>query len=85
MYDTNLSQKDINVYHETKAHSTMMFAYNVYPCTIPQDFFTVSTHWQDSFEIIYIKQGEGLVQVDFVMASDKKTGCVWNMKISFLI
>ena len=66
MYDTNLSQKDINVYHETKAHSTMMFAYNVYPCTIPQDFFTVSTHWQDSFEIIYIKQGEGLVQVDFV-------------------
>lgn len=52
-------------YHETKRHSDTMFAYNVYPCTIPMDFSFVPVHWQDSFEIIYVKKGSGLVQVDF--------------------
>lgn len=65
MNDTKILKKDTNAYHETKTHSTKMFAYNVYPCTIPQDFFFVSMHWQDSVEIIYIKHGEGYVQVDF--------------------
>ncbi|MBO5159823.1 MAG: AraC family transcriptional regulator [Lachnospiraceae bacterium] len=63
MSDTKKSM--INAYHETKRHSNMMFAYNVYPCTIPQDFFFVPMHWQDSVELIYIKRGEGIVQVDF--------------------
>lgn len=54
-----------NAYHETKAHTDIMFAYNVYVCTIPQDFPFVPFHWQDGFEIIYIKKGEGIVQVDF--------------------
>ena len=53
-----------NAYHETKKHSDTMFAYNVYPCTIPQDFSFVSMHWQDSVEMIYIKRGTGLVQID---------------------
>lgn len=57
-------QKQIAAYHETKRHSDTMFAYNVYPCTIPQDFPFVSMHWQDSVEIIYIKKGTGFVQVD---------------------
>lgn len=65
MNDTNMLKKETNAYHETKLHSGKMFAYNVYPCTIPQDFFFVSMHWQDSVELIYIKQGEGFVQVDF--------------------
>lgn len=52
-------------YHETKRHSDTMFAFNVYPCTIPTDFPFVPLHWQDSMEIIYIKQGSGIVQVDF--------------------
>lgn len=52
-------------YHETKRHSDMMFAYNVYPCTIPTDFSFVPLHWHDNMEIIYIKRGNGLVQVDF--------------------
>lgn len=52
-------------YHETKKHSDSMFAYNVYPCTIPLDFTFVPVHWQDSVEIIYIKKGKGLVFVDF--------------------
>lgn len=52
-------------YHETKRHSDTMFAFNVYPCTIPADFNFVPLHWQDSVEIIYIKRGTGIVQVDF--------------------
>lgn len=64
MSDTNQLKETINAYHETKHHSDKMFAYNVYPCAIPQDFFFVSMHWQDSVEIIYIKQGEGYVQID---------------------
>lgn len=64
----NLENKplnQLNAYHETKRHSDTMFAYNVYPCTIPQDFPFVPMHWQDSVEIIYIKKGTGFVQVDF--------------------
>ncbi len=52
-------------YQETKRHSDTMFAFNVYPCTIPADFTFVPLHWQDSMEIIYIKRGSGIVQVDF--------------------
>lgn len=52
-------------YHETKRHADTMFAFNVYPCTIPADFPFVPLHWQDSIEIIYIKRGSGIVQVDF--------------------
>ena len=52
-------------YQETKRHSDTMFAFNVYPCTIPADFTFVPLHWQDSVEIIYIKKGNGIVQVDF--------------------
>ena len=51
-------------YYETKRHTDTLFAFNVYPCTIPQDFASVPLHWQDSVEIIYIKNGEGTVQVD---------------------
>ena len=54
-------------YYETKRHSDTMFAYNVYPCTIPKDFSFVPLHWQDSMEIIYVKRGSGIVQVDYEM------------------
>lgn len=52
-------------YHETKQHCDAMFAFNVYPCTIPTDFSFVPLHWHDSMEIIYVKCGRGIVQVDF--------------------
>lgn len=52
------------VYQETKQHTDMMFAYNVYPCTIPDDFSFVPIHWHNSMEIIYVKQGIGIVQID---------------------
>lgn len=51
-------------YHETKQHGDTMFAFNIYPCTIPQDFSLVPLHWQDGVEIIYIKKGTGKVHVD---------------------
>ena len=41
-----------------------MFAFNIYPCTIPLDFSFVPLHWQDSVEVIYIKKGSGIVRVD---------------------
>jgi len=71
MSDTNLLRSKTSAYHETKPHSDKMFAYNVYPCAIPQDFFFVSMHWQNSVELIYIKQGEGYVQADFDTYSAK--------------
>ena len=52
-------------YHETKKHADTMFAFNIYPCTIPLDFSFVPLHWQDSVELIYIKKGNGYVRVDF--------------------
>ena len=58
-------KNSIKAYHETKKHTVSMFAYNVYPCTNPLDFSFVPMHWQDGVEIIYIKKGTGLVQVDF--------------------
>lgn len=51
-------------YHETKKHTGFMFPYNVYLCTIPDDFPSVFLHWQDTMEIIYIKKGMGMAQVD---------------------
>lgn len=60
----NTSLRD-PAYEETKQHTDMMFAFNVYPCTIPADFSFVPIHWHNSMEIIYVKQGTGIVQVDF--------------------
>jgi len=61
----NIDKIRRSAYHETKQHSDTMFAFNVYPCTIPLDFSFVPVHWQDDAEIIYIKKGNGRVQVDF--------------------
>lgn len=58
-------------YHETKQHTDAMFAFNIYPCTIPADFSFVPLHWHDNMEIIYVKQGSGLVQIDFTTYTAK--------------
>lgn len=50
--------------HETKAHSSPLFPYNVYLCTIPLDFQQVPAHWHSDLELIVIKKGCGLVSVD---------------------
>lgn len=50
--------------HETKSHYDTDFSYNTYPCTIPQDFAVVPLHWHNEMELIYIKEGKGLVNID---------------------
>ncbi|MDY5987791.1 AraC family transcriptional regulator [Sporofaciens sp. SGI.106] len=60
----NMDKTRYDSYYETKKHSDIMYAYTVYPCTIPQDFSFVPLHWQDSFEIIYVKKGTGYIQID---------------------
>lgn len=52
-------------YHENKTHGEVIFPYNTYLCSIPLDFASVPPHWHDEMELIYIKKGKGIVQVDF--------------------
>ena len=47
---------------ETKQHGAAWFPFNIYPCTIPQDFPQVALHWQDSMELVFVKKGRGVVQ-----------------------
>ncbi len=51
-------------YHENKAHTTPDFPYNTYLCSIPLDFPEVDLHWHSEGEIIVIKKGRGIVEVD---------------------
>ena len=50
---------------ENKTHADPMFPYNTYLCSVPLDFNSVSLHWHEFMEIIYIKKGKGNVTVDF--------------------
>lgn len=60
----NIEKSTRTAYYETKKHTDTMFAFNIYPCTIPLDFAFVPLHWQDGVEIIYVKKGRGEVRVD---------------------
>lgn len=51
-------------YHENKSHVTPDFPYNTYLCSIPLDFPEVATHWHGEAEIIVIKKGKGIVEID---------------------
>lgn len=51
------------IYKEEKLHGSALFPFNIYPCTIPDDFDSVPLHWQNSMELIYVKRGAGLAQV----------------------
>ncbi len=53
-------------FRENKGHTSAIFPYNTYLCTIPLDFKSVSLHWHEDAEIIYIKKGHGVVGVDLV-------------------
>lgn len=48
---------------EKKAHGSVLFPFNIYPCTIPGDFPSVSLHWQRSMEIIFVKKGSLLARL----------------------
>ncbi len=43
---------------EKKKHGSMLFPFNIYPCTIPKDFPAVALHWQKSMELIFVKKGK---------------------------
>ena len=47
---------------ETKRHGSVLFPFNIYPCTIPKDFPSVALHWHKSMELVYVKKGRGQVQ-----------------------
>lgn len=59
-----MNTKNPENYHENKAHTSAGFPYNTYLCTIPQDFASVPLHWHDDAEIVYIKKGSGIINVD---------------------
>lgn len=54
----------VREYQETKQHGSRLFPFNIYPCTIPLDFPSVSLHWHKEMELIYIKKGKGLIQLE---------------------
>lgn len=51
-------------YEEKKSHGRNNFPYVTYICSIPIDFTCVPNHWHNEFEIIYIKNGNGLITID---------------------
>ncbi|XCP86655.1 AraC family transcriptional regulator [Roseburia hominis] len=51
-------------FHENKKHGSLLFPFNIYPCTIPGDFPSVPLHWHKDLELIYVKKGKGYVQMD---------------------
>lgn len=51
-------------FQETKQHGSRLFPFNIYPCTIPLDFPSVSLHWHNEMELIYVKKGTGTVQLE---------------------
>lgn len=54
-------------YQEKKERGNFGFPYITYPCSIPLDFTRVPLHWHDEMEFVYIKQGQGIVSVDFTV------------------
>lgn len=52
-------------YQEKILHGNPLFPYITYLCSIPLDFPYVPIHWHDEMELIYIKKGTGIINVDF--------------------
>ena len=52
-------------YQENLNQQGNPFPYLTYLCSIPHDFTCVPLHWHDEMELIYIKKGSGIVDVDF--------------------
>lgn len=49
---------------EKKRHGDVLFPFNIYPCTIPGDFPSVALHWHRNMEIVLVKKGSLLCQLD---------------------
>ena len=48
---------------ETKRHGSVLFPFNIYPCSIPGTSPAVALHWQKSLEILHFKKGSLHVQM----------------------
>lgn len=64
-----MNKDQYKIYHETKTHTPDDFPYNTYLCSIPLDFNSVNLHWHNEVEIIVIKKGCGIVNVNLVSYS----------------
>ncbi|MDD5939825.1 MAG: AraC family transcriptional regulator [Lachnospiraceae bacterium] len=62
-------QNHTELLQETKQHGSLLFPFNIYPCTIPGDFPSVSLHWHENMELICIKSGRGYVQYGTIQAN----------------
>jgi len=51
-------------YYENKSHTMPNFPYNTYLCSIPLDFPKVEMHWHSEAELIVVKKGRGIIEVD---------------------
>lgn len=55
---------DTAALQENKHHGEKWFPFDIYPCTIPKDFPQVALHWQSGMELVFVKKGRGVVQVE---------------------
>ena len=50
-------------FHETKTHGQIEFPYTVYKGDIPGFIHAFPLHWHDEMELIFVKDGQGIVTV----------------------
>lgn len=53
-----------NQLEEVKRHGDVLFPFNIYPCTIPDDLPSVALHWHRNMEVVYVKRGVMTLQMD---------------------
>ncbi|MCK9171092.1 MAG: AraC family transcriptional regulator [Treponema sp.] len=50
-------------FHETKTHGSIEFPFIIYRGNIPEYIHSFPLHWHEEFEIIYVTDGTGTIQV----------------------
>ena len=71
-------------YQEKKQHGSKLFPFNIYPCTIPLDFPSVSLHWHKEMELIYVKKGRGEIQLETGLFQGKAGDILWFLRELFM-
>lgn len=66
-----MKKENSQKYQEKKQHGSKLFPFNIYPCTIPLDFPSVSLHWHRDMELIYVKKGRGEIQMETTLYQGK--------------
>ena len=66
-----MEKENSQKYQEKKQHGSRLFPFNIYPCTIPLDFPSVSLHWHKDMELIYVKKGMGEIQIETTLFQGK--------------